>query len=829
MAAVRAPDALLEVLQACTREVQLFKNSENQGAGVANDKAVAFLAREIGGSSASEMLFRGALAAVERNGQNLVVFRGGYIGKDPGAVVYEVINDSFLGAIDWASSSQDASQHPVARRKKQPLVTLTQRMQGCPVVVNDSHSGIRALVEHLIQAHGKQRIAFFRGPEDHPLAQERFLAYQEVLKESGLGFDERLVSPCGNWDRTRGNELIRLLVDERQLKPGVDFDAVVCVNDNIALGTIMECQARGIRVPDDLAVTGCNDIHDSRVNMPPVTTVALPGDAQAAGALEVLNALLRREPVQDVTRLPGQPILRQSCGCASQQVVAAVSGLVPLNTRFGLLTRLGGLLRSLGFYSETGARAAVKAALHSQIKGAEAHAELLEAVAEILVRGFGEEAGWSRTPGAFNRALIEAVRRFELAGLTAETLQIALSALRRHRLPSLWRRGRILRAEDVFSQARVMLSEVSVQLHETANMKSLELERAVSQLGARMTTTHETAALVKLLNQELPKLGIPGFYLGVYEGEAGWDRLSVPGRLRLLTAFDKQNAAPMSRDTMAVNDLLPFILQRGRARQSLVVVPLHFNEVQIGMAVFVLGPRDGTLYESMKVQLSSSLYGSLLRQTLRDTLLGMEGKVAEVSGNAGQIKLGVRNGSSAMEGVVGSIRGISEHVQEVAQVIDAAVKLAAGAADDIATLNKQSQEITKVTALITQIAQQTNMLALNAAIEAARAGEAGRGFAVVAEEVKSLAVNTVNSSASIHTLIQSVRESATRTQQSIDGMNDIMRKIADSSGGIATSIADQERSTDAISHTLTEAARGTEDIATALAELNELSRNAARI
>ncbi len=173
MAAVRVPDALLKVLQACAREVRLFKNSENQGAGVANDKAVAFLAREIGGSSASEMLFRGALAAVERNGQNLVVFRGGYIGKDPGAVVYEVINDSFLGAIDWASSSQDASQQPVVRRKKQPLVTLTQRIQGCPVVVNDSHSGIRALVEHLIQAHGKQRIAFFRGPEDHPLAQER--------------------------------------------------------------------------------------------------------------------------------------------------------------------------------------------------------------------------------------------------------------------------------------------------------------------------------------------------------------------------------------------------------------------------------------------------------------------------------------------------------------------------------------------------------------------------------------------------------------------------------------------------------------------------------
>ncbi|KAF7599357.1 hypothetical protein BGI27_08315 [Candidatus Dactylopiibacterium carminicum] len=445
------------------------------------------------------------------------------------------------------------------------------------------------------------------------------------------------------------------------------------------------------------------------------------------------------------------------------------------------------------------------------------------------MEAFAAETGWSRRSGAFSQALGDVIRRFEANGLSAETLHIALSTLRRQRLPSLWRRGRILRAEDVLAQARVMLSEVAIQLHERAQMKSLELERAVSQLGAKMTTTQETATLVKLLHQELPKLGIPAFYLGVYEGEAGWDRLTVPSRLRLLTAFDKGNPLQLNKDVLAVDELIPFILSRSHERQSLVAVPLHFNEMQIGLAVFVLGPRDGMLYESMKVQLSSSLYGNLLRQTLRDTLNGMEGKVAEVSGNSEQIKLNVRNGSSSMEGVVGSIRGISQHVQEVASVIDEAVKLAAGAASDIATLNKQSQEITKVTGLITEIAQQTNMLALNAAIEAARAGEAGRGFAVVAEEVKSLAVNTVNSSASIHKLIQSVRESATRTQQSIDGMNEIMRKVADSSGGIAISIADQEQASDAISHTLTEAARGTEEIATALAELDALSRNAGRI
>lgn len=796
---------------------------------MANGKAVAFLAREIGGSSASEMLFRGALSAVERSGQDLVVFRGGYFGKDPGATIYSLVNESFLGALNWASPDKDKAQNAHYRLyDKLPLVTLTQHLPPHPVVVNDSHSGMQSIVDHLITVHGKRRIVFCRGPEEHPLAQERFQAYKEVLTAHGIALDERLLSPFGNWNRDRGLDLIRLFIDERGLKVGQDFDAVVCVNDNIAIGAIEECQRRGIRVPEDLAVTGCNDIFDARVNMPPVTTVALRGDTQVACALEILNAKARGGAVQEITKLPGQAVLRQSCGCASEQIALAASGLVSRH-RFAPLALLGGLLRSCGMFSAGRARAEIVRALASQFKNADEHRALFDQVADRLVEALNEEMGWGRKVGALNQALGEAVLQFEAADLSADVLQLAISVLRRHRMPSLWRRGRILRAEDLFSQARVLLSELSVQIHETASMKALELERSVSQLGAKMTTTQETSALIKLLQGELPKLGIPAFYLGVYEGEPGWDRLSVPARLRILMAYDKASQPRMDNESMAVSELIPRILRSGRQRQTLVAVPLHFNELQIGVAVFVLGPWDGTLYESLKVQLSSSLYGSLLRQTLRDTLSGMERKVAAVSGNSEQIKDSVRGGSSAMEGVAESIHAISKHVQEVTQVINDAVRLAADAANDITVLNKQSQEISKVTGLITEIAEQTNMLSLNAAIEAARAGEAGRGFAVVAEEVKSLAVNTVNSSANIRKLIQSVQENTTRVHQSIDGMNAIMKKIEQLSSGIAGGISEQEVSTNEIANILTEAAQGTEEIAAALAELDALSREAGRL
>ncbi|RKN44231.1 LacI family DNA-binding transcriptional regulator [Micromonospora endolithica] len=167
-----------------------------------------------------------------------------------------------------------------------PMVLLGERVDRGPAdhVGIDNVAAAREITAHLIGL-GRRRIAAIgsqRTPEGAS-ARLRLAGYAAALADAGLDFDETLVAPAPAWHRAEGAVAMRSL-----LSLPVRPDAVFCFNDTLALGALRALHEAGLRVPEDVAVAGFDDIEDGRFSVPTLSTVAPDKERIARLAVELL-------------------------------------------------------------------------------------------------------------------------------------------------------------------------------------------------------------------------------------------------------------------------------------------------------------------------------------------------------------------------------------------------------------------------------------------------------------------------------------------------------------------------------------------------------------
>ncbi|MBF4461312.1 MULTISPECIES: LacI family DNA-binding transcriptional regulator [unclassified Rathayibacter] len=168
-----------------------------------------------------------------------------------------------------------------------PLVLLGERLFTGLVdhVTMQNAAAACAATEHLLAA-GRRRIAVLGADPgtETSSASLRLEGYRAALVGAGLPYDPRLIAATGPWQRSGGADAMR-----RLLASGVDIDGVFALNDTLALGAMRALQEAGVRVPEDVAVIGFDDIDEAGYSSPSLSSVDAGRDEIARTAVELLK------------------------------------------------------------------------------------------------------------------------------------------------------------------------------------------------------------------------------------------------------------------------------------------------------------------------------------------------------------------------------------------------------------------------------------------------------------------------------------------------------------------------------------------------------------
>jgi diguanylate cyclase (GGDEF)-like protein len=189
-----------------------------------------------------------------------------------------------------------------------PTVRIASSRAGVSSVEGDNRAGMRALLGHLLDERGVRRPALVRGYQFHRDSQQREQVFREELAARDLPVDEELVLD-GCFVYEHSHAAVAALLQHRR-----DFDAVVAANDIAALAALTALVEAGLRVPEDVLVTGFDNQQLARVNWPGLTTVDPDLEGQGAEAARLLVAELAGARPVGSRVVPSRLVVRGSTG-----------------------------------------------------------------------------------------------------------------------------------------------------------------------------------------------------------------------------------------------------------------------------------------------------------------------------------------------------------------------------------------------------------------------------------------------------------------------------------------------------------------------------------
>jgi signal transduction histidine kinase/DNA-binding LacI/PurR family transcriptional regulator len=552
----------------------------------------------------------GVMDVAEKNDINLVCFAGGKPAalaspdsheKENSYGLYDLVRpEQFDGILLAADVAHGVSSEEIKKFCRSfgniPMTSFAVQADGVSSFVTDSEDGMRAIIRHLIEVHGCQKIAFVRGIRGQAEAEQRFRAYKDELKNHNIPLDETLIVD-GDFSQESGRAAVRTLLDER----GVRFQAVACSNDRMAFGVLEVLQQRGIKVPDSVAVTGFDDINEAQSMGVPLTTVRQSFYDAGTQAFEALLKKMGGGQVEAVTLLSSSLVIRWSCGCMPESIKQAVvlskevahTGRLE-NKRDAAVRALftaGGISESDPFapqYRDVFGRSwDVFLSSLNETDKTDSFLKMVQSSIEVMQRHGHDFEAWQNVLSTF--------RKYALGGISSPTAR--------------------LRAENLFQQARMLAGELSQRAQAYRRLQIEQQEELLSNFSFSMAPAMTFAEIGDAISRNFPPLGLERWYVMFYSDltDPGSVTSSPPETYRLLMEYDDNKfQMPQEKSPMATGRLVPRGKTPEEHRYTAVVMPLSLATNRFGFMWAEIGPKDWDVYVRIKNLLSSALLRTML-------------------------------------------------------------------------------------------------------------------------------------------------------------------------------------------------------------------------
>jgi len=485
-----------------------------------------------------------------------------------------------LFCIGWARAfNDDLGPYLLERLKPLPLVTIGKSLSAdIPSVIMPGGPYIKQLALHLAREHRLRRIAYVCPWSDD----ERLDSYIEAMQEAGQ-HDERLIVRTGDLEgpldiAQRMRRAAAVLLDERRLA----VDAIMVMSAYECAFMLEALHARGLRIPEDIALVCYEDDPVVENATPSMTTIDYPYRKLGHAACELLVRQLDGQTVPARTDVETVIRYRDSCGCTvndvkPMQAQPALHGLVD-RTAAGLLpAEIGGRLRD---------------SMPPDLHGLD-----YEGLAASCLSSIEQRNGWFLE--AFSREIHRLVQ-------TPEGLDQLVERFREAFLPLVGPdRGRYELAEALWFGARHILKNYMSRLALSRSIQENEKNRIVNHIYQQLQTVEYVSDVAKVLNHYLGWLQVPSVSILLNPPEA-----PQPEAARPFFCFGEDLPVPPDADMPTL-----YRLQRdaGEERMCLVVSPLLMNGERLGFiwakpgthrthTLFALFDQIGSAVKSAQVQ-----------------------------------------------------------------------------------------------------------------------------------------------------------------------------------------------------------------------------------